>query len=507
MAPSTLLQGWQAPRLSAEAWLRNVLTAAGLFLVFFGMLAFVQYGTAHLADNDGFYHMRMAQLIRDEGLTPRFRWLPLTILDEKSFYDHHLLYHVYLALFTGNGSDAALITGAKLASVIMPALAFTAVWWLLRAAGVTWAWAWTLGLCAISEAFLYRMSLPRAQSASLLILALGLHWLIQRRYALMLPLGFIYVWLYNAFPLLLAVAGIVVAATWLTEQRLEWRAFVYPTAGIALGLVLNPYVPHNIAFIISHLLPKIGAPETNVGNEWYPYQTWTLVENSGGALLCWFLGVFTLGWRGKRFDRVTLATFGVSLAFGFLLLKSRRFVEYFPPFALIFTATVAGPLLTQTIERWSKRRRLAGLVVLSCGLAAMVWLSLCTARASLAQARPAETYAAAARWLQSNTPPESMVFQTDWDDFPRLFFYNTSNIYLNGLDPTYLQLRDPALYDEWVALTRGEVEKPGQRIRDRFDARYAISDLNHTAFIREAKRDPSIHEVYRDTYAVIFEVR
>jgi hypothetical protein len=38
------------------------------------------------------------------------------------------------------------------------------------------------------------------------VLALGLHWLLQRRYALLVPLGFLYVWLYNAFPLLLLLA-------------------------------------------------------------------------------------------------------------------------------------------------------------------------------------------------------------------------------------------------------------------------------------------------------------
>ena len=46
----------------------------------------------------------------------------------------------------------------------------------------------------------------------LLVLILGLHWLLQRRYALLVPLGFLYVWLYNAFPLLLVVAGTYVIA-------------------------------------------------------------------------------------------------------------------------------------------------------------------------------------------------------------------------------------------------------------------------------------------------------
>jgi hypothetical protein len=34
--------------------------------------------------------------------------------------------------------------------------------------------------------------MTRAQAASLLVLILGLHWLLQRRHALLLPLGFMY---------------------------------------------------------------------------------------------------------------------------------------------------------------------------------------------------------------------------------------------------------------------------------------------------------------------------
>ena len=46
-----------------------------------------------LPDNDGFYHIKMAYLMRTEGLKPTFPWLPLTILNPAEFADHHFLYH------------------------------------------------------------------------------------------------------------------------------------------------------------------------------------------------------------------------------------------------------------------------------------------------------------------------------------------------------------------------------------------------------------------------------
>src|SRR5215208_6086775 len=255
-----------------------------VFAVCASLFAFVQFGTSALADNDAYYHVTMGRLIREQGLTPQFTWLPYSILSPDTFYDHHMLYHVYLSLFTGDGQEQTMIAGAKISSILMPALTCMAIWWLLRSQRVPWAAIWVVGLFGLSEAFLFRMSMTRAQAASLLVLILGLHWLLQRRYVLLVPLGFFYVWLYNAFPLLLVVAGTYAIAVLLVEQRFEWKALVYPALGVLLGLIVNPYFPGNLRFIVEHLAPKIATTTTAVGSEWYPYDTWVLIQNSGFAL-------------------------------------------------------------------------------------------------------------------------------------------------------------------------------------------------------------------------------
>jgi hypothetical protein len=65
-------------------------------------------------------------------------------------------------------------------------------------------------------------------------------------------------------------------------------------AGIVLGLLINPYYPDNIIFSVRHMLPKIlGATSVRVGNQWYPYETSQLLENSLPAV-SWPSG-FTAG--------------------------------------------------------------------------------------------------------------------------------------------------------------------------------------------------------------------
>ncbi|HEY4688093.1 MAG TPA: hypothetical protein VIK33_02190 [Anaerolineae bacterium] len=494
-----------ATRLQVAVNWRLVAQAVILFALFAGLCAIAQFATPGIADNDGYYHIKMGQLMREQGLKPPFVWLPLSILSRETFYDHHMLYHVYLSLFVGDGTPEALTLGAKIAAMITPALAFVAIWWMLRGQGVRWASIWSAGLFAMSQAFLYRMSMPRAQSASLLMLALGLHWMLQRRFRLLIPLGFVYVWAYNAFPLLVALGGIYMLAVFLTERRIEWQVLAYPALGIGLGLIINPYFPQNLTFILNHLAPKIGESETAVGNEWYPYQTWTLVENSGFSLAAFLLGALAIGWRGKRIDRPTLTALLAAIAFGFLLFKSRRFVEYYPAFALIFAAISIAPILEGWIaHRAHWQRRLP--IVMIAALILPLGITLAQARQAMATSKPPDLYAAASKWLVGHTSPGSLVFQTDWDDFTRLFFYNTSNLYTIGLDPTYMELYDADLYKEWVDITQGKVDEPSAVIRERFGGEYVLSDLNHGAFLRIAKDDPGLKEVYRDTYAAIFEV-
>jgi hypothetical protein len=116
-------------------------------------------------------------------------------------------------------------------------------------------------------------------------------------------------------------------------------------------------------------------------------------------------------------------------------------------------------------------------------------------------------YRNASAWLAANTPPGARVFATDWDDFPEMFYWNTHNTYLLGLDPTYMYLHDAQSYLVWRAITRGQVDRPGAIIRDAYDSGWVFSDLDHEGFMRRAAADPDLAEVYRDRYTVIYAVR
>jgi len=503
-----------------EKWVSGVILLAFIFSI----LSLVQFSTPNLVGNDGYYHIKMADLMRVEGLKPDFPWLPLTILNPGEFSDHHFLFHVLMIPFTM--SD--LILGAKWASVIFASFAFLSIWWLLRNQDIPYAGLWTLGLLAISEAFIYRMSMPRTQSLSLAILVLGLNFLLQKKYWYLLPLSFIYVWFYDAFPLLIILLAIFILSQWLIEGKLELRPLIFVVLGVTFGLLINPYFPDNIIFGARHLIPKLlGETDVRVGNEWYPYETTQLLANSPLGLIAFLSGVVALGLRNQRMDTRTAATLFLAIFFGLMLFQSRRFIEYFPPFALIFAAMAWTPLVTMSwadlrvmspdsegkhvqsvypTSRWRQNNWLPE-VALSLIIIIGIWFTGRAARENLQDTKPAGLYSQASDWLIENTSKGTRIFQTDWDDFPRLFFHNTWNTYLIGLDPTFMQIKDPELFDQWVSITRSEVENPAHLIYQEFAAEYVLTDLSHKKFIERAGQDPEMVEIFRDNEAIIFQVQ
>ena len=483
-----------------------------LFILFFGSMALVQFASPDLPDNDGYYHIKLASLMRTDGLKPDFPWLPLSILNEGEFYDHHFLFHVALIPFTFGD----LRLGAKWAAVTFASLAFLSVWYLFHRQRIPLGWLWALALLGISDAFLYRMSITRAQSLSLAVLAIGFTWILEGKHRQLGVLAFLYVWLYDAFPLLPILAVLHLVSIALIERRFEYRPLLFIGVGIVLGLLINPYFPDNIVFSFRHMLPKLtDATSVSVGNEWYPYDTGQLLKNSLPALVAFGSGILALGLTGRKMDARTGMALLATLLFGLMLFQARRFIEYFPPFALIFAAFAWAPLFPNPQPASASQARAGLWIVLRDNLPAFILAiavvssaiqSIPATQDSLRKSKPYSTYAGASTWLEDNTSVGERVFQTDWDDFPRLFYYNTHNTYLVGLDPTYLQLYDQEAYDLWVLITRGEVQQPSQFIANHFHSRYVLSDLKHGNFLRQAEQDPGLLEVYRDEQAVVFEV-
>ena len=66
-------------------------------------------------------------------------------------------------------------------------------------------------------------------------------------------------------------------------------------------------------------------------------------------------------------------------------------------------------------------------------------------------------YEKAGQWLKTNTNEHEIIFNTRWDQFPRLFFYDDWNYYIFGIDPESLYSYDKELYWLWLNISNNGI--------------------------------------------------
>jgi len=390
-------------------------------------------------DFDGYYHIKWSQLLwqglRSGHFPPAFTWLPLTTLNPAQYADQHFLFHVLLIPFTWF-SDLRL--GAKVATVLFSTVAVFSVYWLTLRYRIRYPLLWLLALIGCSSFFYSRLAMTKAQGVSILFIVAGIYLLFERKYTWLGPTAFLYVWTYNLFVMLGVLAVIWVAVLWWSERRIESRPLIWTGIGMVVGFIVNPYFPHNVSLFLEHLGAKAGSASmpAGVGFEWYPLPTWEFLNMAVVACLAMAVGYVAFGYllSASRSEKSQLQRPLLLLVFSsFLLvitLRSIRFIEYWPPFAVLFAAFTlqavwdnrTGLLVGQgenldsvpaEPEPVGRPRVLARVLFISLIvilLGADSFYNLNAARLRITDVtRGPNYYQAGAAWLLANVPPGSAV--------------------------------------------------------------------------------------------------
>ena len=523
------------------------------------VFGYLQFSTASLCcgDYDAYYHFRWSRMLweglRTGHFPPSFDALPLTTLNARDYVDHHFLFHVFQIPFT---FFSDFQTGAKIGTWLFACLAVFSCYWLLVRHRVSYPLVWLVAIIGSSAPFLYRMNMGKAMSVSIILLVIGIHLLFEKKYRWLLLLAFIFALTYDMVFLLWAVAFFWLVVTVWREQALNREvvraavAFGLVLLGTALGFVINPYFPHNFQLLYEHLIIKLTPSDftTTVGSEWYPYSTWEFLGNCGVALAAMVVGYvsFKDAAREGRQRAFLLMLFATLLMLANM--RWRRFAEYFPPFAVLFAAFAAEPLIRRARALYTSREpsgessetegelrppaaarvenaRAWEMILVSTAFvllaAPMCWYARVTAQDIAGMAGP-DLYKGGMEWLSKNAEPGELIVNTDWDDFPKLFFYNPRLAWVSGLDPTYLLDRDRKLAElnGKITIARDlsdeEVANLGPLIRDNFCvgegdrkrcARYVFTDHEHEAFFNDALDSGWFDEVYVDGDCSILRIR
>lgn len=533
--PSGILSRFQPE--SSIGIIQLVVGAIAIGIIFWKL----QFSTSAICcgDFDGYYHIKWSRTLwegmKSRVFPPEFPWLPLTTLNPKDYVDHHLLFHIFQIPFAAS-SDPRL--GAKISSAFFGGLAVFSCYWLLIHYRVRYALVWLIALLACSVPFLFRMNMAKAPPFAIIFLIIAIVLFFKRKYWPLLPLSLIFTWTYDLFVLLVMAVLFWVVTIAITEKRFEWRPLVFVLVGCAAGLVINPYFPTNLQLFIEHMKIKLTVTDfdTKVGNEWYPYDSWEFLGNSAVACIAMLVGYLAFEPSERR--RAHYPIFFLLLSTALMIMNARwkRIAEYWPPFAILFAGFSLKPWLEgyrphlsrlpadvmeelkpfldregmpEREKETTTRDVVSTIIVVGVALALSIFLAfnLWAASDEVGESEPHDYYRAGAEWMRANILPGQIIFNTDWDDFPRLYYYDPSHYYVSGLDPSYLFDKDPDLSRLYDRITLGQEENPGPLIRDRFGARYVFSDNTHHDFFEHARLSGWFDIVYEDTDCTIMYIR
>jgi hypothetical protein len=526
-----------------EWWWLGYIT---VFVIAFIVLLILQ-ASPYFADPDSFYHAKMALLIRDQGIIHSFPWLQLTTLGQH-YTDQHLLYHVLLIPFVTWWSP---LVGLKLATVVFGSLFAVVFYWACRRLGVRWPLLFVLILLAIRP-LTFRISLAKAPSTSLTLLLIGLVWMFEYKLKRLFALAAVYVWYYGGFPLLGVSAAITSATSWLHNRliskqfgdhfvdkvfslvsrasrrhRPRWlnaKVVLVVMAGLAFGLIVNPYFPGNLHFYEQQLV-NIGIinfqKTIGVGNEWYPYNVLDLLTNGAFATLLVLIAVVGAVLRFRAQSKRSWALGVLFVFFLMLTLKSRRYVEYYIPIAVLFSAvsisdTLRGmhwPDIVRQFRTWFFKGRTGQMigvliaVYLALGVGFVAGRDFRNEMNDLHGGFQADRFQVVSQWLAANTPAGSRVVHSDWDEFPILFYHNTHNTYIIGLDPTFLYKANPDTYWTWANITLGKFHGDvTNAIRTTLQSSYVFVANGHDVMDQYFRDNPDFTLVYRDAEAKVYQL-
>ncbi len=517
-----------------------------LFIVAFSLFSYFQISST-FPDPDSFYHAKMAVLIPDQGIVRDFPWLQFTVLKD-NFADHHFLYHVALIPFVTLFDP---LVGIKLFTALSAAVLILVFYWFLKKFKIRGALLYSI-ILLVSSPFIFRINLAKASAISLTILLFGLYFIFQRKVWPLFFLSFIYVWTYGGWPLILVLALFYIFSESLISvtknfenvksliknffknifSKTNVKLFFACFGGLAAGVIINPFFPKNLFFYWQQII-KIAVinyqDKIGVGAEWYPYGLGDLIANSSfifillilsfAVIFINFLKNFTSQEKSTVIDpgekTKTLTLTLLALFFLALTLRSRRNVEYFIPFAALASAFILSQPLSSikkylpTINAWRQKRKVFSSLVIIYILFMVPFTSarnIWSIKQLYLSGGSIYKYRGVAEWLKNNTPQNSIIFHNDWDDFPALFYYNTNNYYIAGLDPTFMYDYDKDLHKIWVDITTGRRPNISEFVKNDFRSEYVFVDKDHIALENNLKSDGHFEMVYKDEEGKIYKL-
>ncbi|MCK4592414.1 hypothetical protein KAT63_03165 [Candidatus Parcubacteria bacterium] len=447
-----------------------------VFFVIFLLFSIIQFSSGNLAGNDSHLYIKLAEITKNQGLIKEFPWLNSTVMN-RNFTGLHFLYYFFLIPFTFLGN---LVFGAKLASLFFFSSMMSMFYLVLKNLGLKYNLFWCFLLLSSSGYFLFRMNLARPLSFAVIFLLLVFYALIKKNNLLLFAVSFLFVWGHASFPLSIFFVFVFVFVNYIHKKKIYYKTISASLLGIVLAFFVNPFFPNNLNYFNIYYIGSVPYSLTSSISEWQPLGA-SLVFFDATIILILFLLLVAIYFvmfiskiasnknnKKKKTEHAIVINFLliVSSVFFVAMFLQGRYIDYWIPFCVIFIAFYFEFLLRNysLLIRHRVSNRIPGVKYKSksaCIIFLIIILGISFfLKAEFVFGRMGESGSSRgiqeiSQWLEKNTPKESVVFNVNWGDFSKLFFYNTHNYYIMGLDPKFLYKLSPEKYWLYSHISEG----------------------------------------------------
>ncbi|MFC1669320.1 hypothetical protein ACFL20_02950 [Spirochaetota bacterium] len=527
--------------------LKSTIYLLAVFIASFLFFYFMQ-NMESLADPDSYYHAKMARLMIEKGfIFKKFPAMSFTILKD-NYVDYHWLYHASLIPFVSIFGD---LMGVRIATIFLTSLFLTIFYFILQRNNIKHPVLFLLLLTTVPT-FTLRLSIVKANAASLCFLFLGINLILKDRRRWLFFLSMVYVWFYGGF-ILLAGASLIYIISLGIKNMLDnsaeilkakviygravkyffkgtlfprgWKAFLAVLGGNLTGMLINPYAFSNFKFywVQIYKIAMAGSPGGfDLGRGWYSISGLSLLNETVVLIIVLIILIALLLILKVKvnFEFVFFAT--LTIAFIILTKRSIRMFEYSTPLSAWFLAvgfkllvqSISGEQLINTFDKLPNTKiPLKGisfvLATAAIYISFFLVINRITSVKKMLYNHPLQHLSGPAKWLKKNTSKGSIVFNAGWDDWPFLFYFNNHNNYLVGLDPIFMYEYDTHKYKLWFKIINGGVkENLARTIIKNFNSNYIVfsKKIKFSRFMKNLKDSKKVTMVFKDISGFVYKL-
>ena len=433
--------------------LNKILPIVALFV----LAAFFAFYYPPTVGIDNYYHIRHAWIYQTQGIfNSDFPWLENSVIG-KLGGDIWYGFHILLIPFT---FFKDLLLGIKFATVIVTFLGLFAVYIVFKKFNIRWPFLWTIFFFFSVPDVHFRLMMLRPHVLTLALLLIIFYLLIQKKPGKYIFIAsalssFIHI---SLLWLPMFIAFVVFISQRIFEKRWEIKNNIYLFAGLIFGAILRPnaFSSLKIAYIqvVQLSLEKLNNAPLRFGTELRPGNSlsifvWEILPISLIVIasivgLTIFLKKKKINLENQEKTLISsLVTFYIM--FGVLFYAfARRTADIWVLFSVLLAA-VAFSIVFKNKEVYLKFKKIS-LTIFFIAIIVFGVQTLRIVSGYLSGLPPQDMFKEPAEWLKENSQKGDIVFNTRWDNFSFMFFWNQHNHFINGMDPIFEYSNNQSLY-------------------------------------------------------------